>query len=211
MTEKTVKLSIPFDALVSSVVRLSLDEKRKLWEVLDVQIAQAEEERWERDPSLQQEVREARAAYAAGDYVTTEECADRPPEADIEKTNVVPTVTIEPELYRRVAEAAQKEKTGVEQVLHMALRRYLWELARRKIGEESTIYRRRHAELKKQYLGEYIAMVDGEVVDHDRDFQALRQRVSQRYGRTPVMMTLVEDEPETLLTRHGFRLQANDA
>jgi len=123
----------------------------------------------------------------------------------------MPTVTIEPELYERVADAAQREKAGVEQVLQMALRRYLWELARRKIAEESAVYRRRHSELKKQYLGEYIAMVDGEVVDHGRDFQALRRRISKRYGRIPVMMTLVEDSPEATLTRYGLRLQADEA
>jgi hypothetical protein len=78
MAQKTVKLSIPFDALVSSLARLSLTEKRRLWEVLDEQIAQVEEEGWERDPASQQELREARAAYAAGDYVTIEEYVARP-------------------------------------------------------------------------------------------------------------------------------------
>ena len=52
-----------------------------------------------------------------------------------------------------------------------------WELDRWKISEESQIYQRRHAELKAQYLGQYIAMHDGQVVDHDNDFVALRERV----------------------------------
>ena len=62
-----------FDNLVSSVVRLNLDEKRGVWEMLNEQLAQAEEERWERDPALQQELGEARAAYVAGEYMTIEE------------------------------------------------------------------------------------------------------------------------------------------
>jgi hypothetical protein len=40
---------------------------------LDEQIAQAEEEAWEQDPTVQAEIREARAAYQAGDYVTIDE------------------------------------------------------------------------------------------------------------------------------------------
>jgi hypothetical protein len=35
----------------------------------------------------------------------------------------------------------------------------------------------------------------------------LRQRVRQRFGRKPVMITLVEDVPERGLIRHGFRTE----
>lgn len=50
-------------------------------------------------------------------------------------------------------------------------------------------------------------MHNGQVVDHDTDFQALRQRIRQRFGRTPVMITLVEDVAEQPLVRHGFRME----
>jgi hypothetical protein len=73
MTQETVKLWIPFEALVDSVRELSLKDKRRLWELLDEQMAQAEEELWERDQAIQAEIREARAAYQAGDYVTIDE------------------------------------------------------------------------------------------------------------------------------------------
>lgn len=70
MTQETVKLWIPFEALVHSVRELSLKDKRRLWELLDEQMAQAEEEVWERDQAVQAEIQEARAAYQAGDYLT---------------------------------------------------------------------------------------------------------------------------------------------
>jgi hypothetical protein len=95
----------------------------------------------------------------------------------------------------------------INEILAKVVRQYLWELDRRKISEESKIYRQRYAELKAQYLGQYIAMHNGQVVDHDADFLALRQRVHQRFGRTPVMITLVEDVAERTLVRHGFRLE----
>ncbi|OGO40841.1 MAG: hypothetical protein A2Z04_07410 [Chloroflexi bacterium RBG_16_57_9] len=75
MAQESVKLLIPFDSLVDSVTELSLEEKRRLWEVLDEQIALTEEEMWEQTPTVQAEIREARAAYQAGDYVTVEELA----------------------------------------------------------------------------------------------------------------------------------------
>lgn len=119
----------------------------------------------------------------------------------------MPTVAVEPELYKRVENAARERQVNVDGILAEAVRRYLWELDRRKISEESARYRQQHAELAPQYLGQYIAMRDGQVVDHDSEFQPLRQRVRQRFADTPVMITLVEPAAETDLTRHGFRME----
>jgi len=111
------------------------------------------------------------------------------------------TLVIEPQLYRHVEQAADEHKASIDQILTEAIRQYLWELDRRKISEESRAYRQLHAELKARYLGQYIAMREGQVVDRDADFSTLRQR----FGHTPVMITLVEDVPERPLVRHGFR------
>jgi hypothetical protein len=73
MAQEGVRLLIPFESLVDSVAELSLRDKLRLWELLDEQIAHAEEEAWEQDPTVQAEIREARAAYQAGDYVTIDE------------------------------------------------------------------------------------------------------------------------------------------
>ncbi|MFQ5594388.1 MAG: DUF5678 domain-containing protein [Anaerolineae bacterium] len=119
----------------------------------------------------------------------------------------MPTVVVEPELYKRVEEAASEYEAGIDEILTEAVRRYLWELERRKISEESELYRQQHAELKDRYLGQYIAIYNGQVVDHDTDFQALRRRIRQRFRRTPVMMTKVEDVAERTLVRHSFLVE----
>jgi hypothetical protein len=69
MVQESVRLQIPFESLLDSVAELSLKDKLRLWEFLDEQIAQAEEEAWEQDPTVQAEILEARAAYQARDYV----------------------------------------------------------------------------------------------------------------------------------------------
>ena len=120
----------------------------------------------------------------------------------------MPTVAIEPTLYQRVEQAALESQVSTGEMFTQALRRYLWELDRRKITEESKAYRRQHAELKERYLGQYIAMHKGQIVDHDPDFQTLRQRVRQQFGRTAVMITLVEEAAEPELSRRGFRSEA---
>jgi len=73
MPQTAVRLSIPFESLVKSVRELGLKEKRLLWELLDEQMAQIEEDLWERDSAVRSEIQEARAAYQAGDYVTIDE------------------------------------------------------------------------------------------------------------------------------------------
>ena len=127
---------------------------------------------------------------------------------DVSTEGPVSHLVIEPQLYSRIEQAADEHKIGIGRILSDALRRYLWELDRRKISEESQVYRERHAELKEQYLGQYIAMHDGDVVDHDSDCGALRHRVRQQFRQTPVMITRVEDAAEQPITRHGFRMEA---
>jgi hypothetical protein len=73
MAQENVKLVIPFESLVESIAELSPRDKLRLWELLDLQLAQAEEEVWEQDPTVQAEIREARTDYQAGDYVTIDE------------------------------------------------------------------------------------------------------------------------------------------
>jgi hypothetical protein len=122
-----------------------------------------------------------------------------------EGMEVMPVVTVEYELYRRVEEAAQENKATVDEILAEAVRSYLWEQDRRKIEKESETYRRQYGQLKDHYLGHYIAMLEGQVVDHDPDFTVLRQRIRQQYGHTPVMIILVEDQSIHPLSRRGFR------
>lgn len=56
MTTDTAQLSIP-----------------QLLEILETQIAEAEEETWETDAAIRYEIHEARTAYQAGDYTTIDE------------------------------------------------------------------------------------------------------------------------------------------
>jgi hypothetical protein len=121
----------------------------------------------------------------------------------------MPTVAIESALYQRIEQAAAESQVSPGEMFAQALRRYLWELDRRKISDESKAYRRQHAELKGRYLEQYVAMHKGQVVDHDTDFQTLRRRVRQQFGRSAVMITLVEESAEPTLFRRGFRVEAD--
>lgn len=120
----------------------------------------------------------------------------------------MPTVAIEPDLYTRIEETAYAQAISIDSVVAEAASQYLWELERQKISEEAAIYRSRHAELRQNYFGKYVAMHDGEVVDYDSNMDMLWRRVRQRFGRTPIMIALVGASPEDTYVRHAFRFEA---
>ena len=49
-------------------------------------------------------------------------------------------------------------------------------------------YAKNRTRLARRYDGEYLAIVDREIVDHDPDFESLAGRVLRRVGGRPVFM-----------------------
>jgi len=73
MKKKIITLEIPFELLVDAIASLGIDEKRRLWQLLEEEIAEAEADLLEEDPSVKAEIESARVAYEAGDYQTIDE------------------------------------------------------------------------------------------------------------------------------------------
>ena len=63
MTQETVTLQISFDSLLNAISSLALEEKRKLWQLLEEEIAEAEEDLLDEDPTVQAEIQEAQEEY----------------------------------------------------------------------------------------------------------------------------------------------------
>jgi hypothetical protein len=62
--------------------------------------------------------------------------------------------------------------------------------------------------LSRKYEGRYVAIVDRAVVDHDRDFAALAQRVFLKFGMRSVLMPKVTRTEKTLRVRSPRRTPA---
>ena len=105
-------------------------------------------------------------------------------------------VLISDQVFTELVPVAEHENKEIGELVNEALRQYLWEAKERKIDREMEAYRTMHAELKQRFLGEYIAIHNGELVDHDADRRALSRRVRQKYGSVAVLITPVEEEPE---------------
>lgn len=73
MAQNSVRESVSFDKLIASISTLSTEEKIQLWKVLDEQLAQIEEKMLEQSPTVLAEIREARADYEVGDYLSIDD------------------------------------------------------------------------------------------------------------------------------------------
>jgi len=82
MMPDSVELQIPFTSLLDAITSLALEDKLKLLGLLEAQIADAEDDLLEQDPTVLAEVEEARRAYRAGEYQTIQDyIADRSEQA----------------------------------------------------------------------------------------------------------------------------------
>ncbi|MGB8320159.1 MAG: hypothetical protein WCE54_18640 [Ignavibacteriaceae bacterium] len=73
MMQDNIKLDIPFNSLLESIKKLNLKEKIEILKVINAELEQTEDHLLEQDPQLRLEIKEAKEAYNAGDYITIDE------------------------------------------------------------------------------------------------------------------------------------------
>jgi len=100
------------------------------------------------------------------------------------------------ELADEIRREAEAEGTTTEAVLAAAWRHYRTLAQRKKIEAEMAWWESRPPEERARYAGEYVAVHNKEVVDHDPDPVALNGRVRKRFGRIAVMMIPAEGPRE---------------
>ena len=62
---------------------------------------------------------------------------------------------------------------------------------------------------RARYHGKFVAVHDGQVVDHDPDQRALYLRVRARFGHTPVLIVRADWNEPPVYTIHSPRAQAD--
>lgn len=71
---------------------------------------------------------------------------------------------------------------------------------------EVEAYKRLHPQLVQRYLGEYVAIFQGQLVDHDLDPIKLLHRIQARLPDQVVLRRKVEKQPETVLQFRSPRI-----
>jgi predicted transcriptional regulator len=111
-----------------------------------------------------------------------------------------------PGLIERIQHVAEETNRDATQVVEAAVQAYLDQLEQDKIHEETEAFWAMQAELASTYSGEYVAIHQGQVVDHDSDVVRLEERVVERFGETALLIAPVTDEPRRDLSSVSFRL-----
>lgn len=116
------------------------------------------------------------------------------------------TITLSDKISERVTEVAAEQQQNVVELVEEMLDAALTEQTSRRTNidglteilqddPEMAAYIKMHPLLKRRFLGAYVAIFQGELIDQDLDHAALYARVDQRYPDDYVWISKVEDEP----------------
>jgi hypothetical protein len=83
------------------------------------------------------------------------------------------------------------------------------EAAAAAMAQEEAAYHTIHAELMAHHAGEYVAIYQGELIDHDQNEMALLHRLEAGYPDEVVLMKQVRPLPEPELRFRSPRLIRN--
>lgn len=102
---------------------------------------------------------------------------------------------------------AEGQGITAEALADKALRAYLFQEAERKIDREEQHYHAQHAELLRKYVGQFIAMHEGQVIDSDTDELAVFLRVRERFPMIGVLIKRVTDHPDPVWMVRSPRIE----
>jgi len=105
------------------------------------------------------------------------------------------TIAVREDLLEPIRKLAEAEGKDVQSLVEGWLLRELALAREEKLREESARFRAHHAELHAQYPGEYVALRNGAVLDHDHDARELYLRVQRQYGDEAILIAPVTDQP----------------
>jgi hypothetical protein len=112
-------------------------------------------------------------------------------------------------LLERARQLAKRQDRQVQEVVAEALEQGLPLLETSVIPDvweqEEEAFRAMHATWREQYAGEYVAVYQGQLVDHDFSFGALLERIEMRYPDQSVLIRPVRAESEIVYNHRSIR------
>ena len=106
-------------------------------------------------------------------------------------------------VYRRIESLARQSRRNVNdvvaEVVARAVQPFPVDANREAMLREAAAFREMHPDLWHDYPGRHVAILDGQLVDHDEDPVALLQRVRQNYPGRTVLRRKVGPAPESIL------------
>jgi uncharacterized protein YfaT (DUF1175 family) len=97
-------------------------------------------------------------------------------------------------LVEDLEQVAAQQNTTAETLLNRAVSQFLYKMALQKMQAETAAFEQMHDQLIQNFLGKYVAIHNGQLVDHDPELTHLRSRIRQRFGRMPILLRQVTSE-----------------
>jgi predicted DNA-binding protein len=119
------------------------------------------------------------------------------------------SIALQPNLVERVHQIVKDKGDTVEEFVNQAVRERLEQLEDQKLKAETQAFERLHPKLVQQYLGQFVAIHEGQVVDVDADFGTLFLRMQKQLGDIVVLIRQVRTEPVLELRAPSPRLERN--
>ncbi len=120
------------------------------------------------------------------------------------------TLTLPVSVLRQVAQVAAQTNREIDQVLRSVVTHSFPAVfvhpQRAAMQQEEAAFRRMQNELIATYLGQFVAIFDGLVVDHDKDEDGLIKRLNIRYPTETVLVRQVTDDQDKVLCIRSPRL-----
>ena len=117
--------------------------------------------------------------------------------------NVQVTFSIPQLVYQQAVQLAERQHMQLEEMFSQTLTDayipYPLDENHDVMEREVAAYKTQHPMLCKQYLGQYVAVYQGEVVDHALDFETIYKRTSKAYPNEVVLLRRVEKIPERIM------------
>ena len=116
------------------------------------------------------------------------------------------TIELPHRLINPLQQLATEQGLSIEEVIEDALTDYLREQRHKQLLQEMERFRAQHEQLKEQYLGQFVGMVNGRILGHDPDGGLLYNRLRQQYGDLPILIVEVTQTPEQEFVRLQRRI-----
>jgi hypothetical protein len=104
-------------------------------------------------------------------------------------------IALRTDLRETLEKDAEQEARSINEIVNEAVEHYVRQRQLAKLDAEIAAYERLHPELRQKYCGQWIAVHEQKLVDHDSDRTALYRRVRAQYGRTAVLIRQVTEQP----------------
>lgn len=117
-------------------------------------------------------------------------------------------IDLNPRLVEQVHWIARWQRVTADELASRALSAYLDRLEWDKLLAEMEAFQAQLPDLLSAYPDQFVAIHEGQVIDHDADLRTLHSRVYARLGSVPVLLQKVTATPTPDILVRGPRVEA---